>query len=131
MNVNAAPSVGVRWAILVVGLGATSVLFLDLCDLIFACGCEAFWLTAAEHCNIQTAGRPDCPWCATGIWGSVVPIGAVAGAQAMAALPSGTGSAASSGSSSGWCWGTGRPRQYGMTGSLSYRRSAATHSTLV
>ena len=94
MNVNLAPSVRVRWAIFVVGLGATSVLFLDLCDLIFACGCEAFWLTAAEHCNIQTAGRPDCPWCATGLWGSVVPIGAVAGAQAMAALPSGTGSAA-------------------------------------
>jgi hypothetical protein len=94
LSSNGSPPVAVRWAILGVGLCVTSLLFLDLCDLIFACGCEAFWLAAADHCNIHTAGRPDCPWCGTGVWGTILPFGGVVGMQAMAALPSGTGSAA-------------------------------------
>ena len=43
----------------------------------------------------------------------------------------GSGSAADSPPLEGRCFGLNSIRQYGMTGSLSYRRGAATHSTLV
>jgi hypothetical protein len=35
----------------------------SVCDLYFACGCEPLWAGAAEHCDVQVAGPPDCPWC--------------------------------------------------------------------
>lgn len=38
--------------------------FLDLCHLIYDCGCVAWWNGGAALCNIQTAGPPDCPFCA-------------------------------------------------------------------
>lgn len=43
---------------------AAAVLFLDLCDLFYDCGCVSLWAGGAAHCNIQTPGPPDCPYCA-------------------------------------------------------------------
>ena len=43
---------------------AGALFFLDLCDLIYGCGCVAWWEGAANHCNIQVPGPPDCPFCA-------------------------------------------------------------------
>ncbi len=43
---------------------AGALFFLDLCDLIYGCGCVAWWEGAAAHCNIQVPGPPDCPFCA-------------------------------------------------------------------
>ena len=42
-----------------------AVFFLDYCNLIFDCGCVSLWEGGAAFCNIQTAGPPDCPFCAT------------------------------------------------------------------
>lgn len=47
-----------------VAAGAASLLFLDLCDLFYDCGCVSLWAGGAAHCNIQTPGPPDCPYCA-------------------------------------------------------------------
>ncbi len=41
-----------------------ALFFLDLCDLIYDCGCASWWAGGASHCNIQTPGPPDCPFCA-------------------------------------------------------------------
>ena len=42
-------------------LGAVAVL--PLCDLAFDCGCRWPGLGGYAHCDIHTAGAPDCPWC--------------------------------------------------------------------
>jgi hypothetical protein len=36
---------------------------LPLCNFYFDCGCAALWAGGSEHCDIHTAGPPDCPWC--------------------------------------------------------------------
>lgn len=55
-----------------VAAGVTSVFFIQYCDLLFACGCQAHWAAAADHCNIHNAEPPHCPWCiqdsASGRW---------------------------------------------------------------
>lgn len=38
--------------------------FLNVCHLIYDCGCVSLWSGGAAFCNIQTAGPPDCPFCA-------------------------------------------------------------------
>ncbi|NKB89490.1 MAG: hypothetical protein GKS06_14835 [Acidobacteria bacterium] len=53
-----------RWAALAVGLIATGVFFVNICDLVFDCGCASLWAGGAEHCNIHHAEGPRCPWCA-------------------------------------------------------------------
>ncbi len=37
---------------------------LTVCDLLFGCGCEPLWASAAAHCDIEIPGPPDCPVCA-------------------------------------------------------------------
>lgn len=49
------------WLLAIV-LGSLS--FLTLCDLAFDCGCLAPGMGNWQHCDIRTAGPPDCPWCA-------------------------------------------------------------------
>lgn len=41
-----------------------AVFFLNVCHLIYDCGCVSLWSGGAAFCNIQTAGPPDCPFCA-------------------------------------------------------------------
>ncbi len=38
--------------------------FINLCDLIYQCGCVSLWAGGAAYCNIQIPGAPDCPFCA-------------------------------------------------------------------
>ncbi len=73
---------------LILGAGVTvvSVGFLDLCDLIYDCGCRASWAGAADACNIHDPQPPHCPWCATGWVGAWVPYLTIVVAQAAAAL---------------------------------------------
>jgi hypothetical protein len=42
----------------------TAVLFIDLCGVVFGCGCESLWRDAALACNIHNPTGPHCPWCA-------------------------------------------------------------------
>ena len=53
-----------RVLVFAVAASAASLLFLDLCDLFYDCGCVSLWAGGAAHCNIQTPGPPDCPYCA-------------------------------------------------------------------
>ena len=53
------------WAGWLLGLMLGGLSFLTLCDLSFDCGCVAPGMGDWQHCDIQTAGPPDCPWCKT------------------------------------------------------------------
>jgi len=55
-----------RLAFLAFSLGISFVFFIQLCDLVFDCGCRALWNGAAEACNIHDPVPPHCPWCADG-----------------------------------------------------------------
>ena len=75
------------------GVAALSGLFLvNLCDLVFACGCHSWWAGAAQHCNIHAPDPPHCPWCAAGWWGLVAPLGAIVAVQASVLLWRGSAS---------------------------------------
>ena len=77
-----------RIAVLSLAIVVDAVFFLDLCDLIFDCGCEAGWAGAADACNIHHDAPPHCPWCAAGwLVGGVLPFGAIVLGQALVALP--------------------------------------------
>ena len=41
-----------------------ALFFINVCHLIYDCGCVSLWNGGAAFCNIQTAGPPDCPFCA-------------------------------------------------------------------
>lgn len=56
--------VALRLVVFAAAAGAASLLFLDFCDLFYDCGCVSLWAGGAAHCNIQTPGPPDCPYCA-------------------------------------------------------------------
>jgi hypothetical protein len=54
---------GRLWAGWLLGLMLGGLSFLTLCDLSFDCGCVAPGMGDWQHCDIMTAGPPDCPWC--------------------------------------------------------------------
>lgn len=83
---NRGTSIFARALILIAAAAVSGTLFLDLCDLIFDCSCDAWWRGAATHCNIQQPGPPDCPWCSAGLAGAIVPFGTVLLAQAIVAF---------------------------------------------
>lgn len=41
----------------------TGVMLTPLCGWAYRCGCEPIWAGAADHCNVNRAGEPHCPWC--------------------------------------------------------------------
>lgn len=51
------------WTGWILGTVLGSLSFLTLCDLAFDCGCLAPGMGDWQHCDIRTAGPPDCPWC--------------------------------------------------------------------
>ena len=55
-----------KLAVLAAAAGLTNVFFVQFCDLLYRCGCEALWAGAAQHCNIHNAAPPHCPWCVDG-----------------------------------------------------------------
>ena len=53
-----------RMLVLAAMVAFAATFFLNVCHLIFDCGCVSLWNGGAQFCNIQTAGPPDCPFCA-------------------------------------------------------------------
>src|SRR5216684_7843467 len=47
----------------------TWVFLINLCHLIYQCGCTWMWSGAAQHCNIHDAESRHCPWCSIGDFG--------------------------------------------------------------
>ena len=46
---------------------ALSIAFIiNLCSLIYRCGCQSWWSGAAVSCNIHDAEAKHCPWCSHG-----------------------------------------------------------------
>jgi len=59
----------------------TAVFIINLCAIVFQCGCASLWNGAAAHCNIHmTAGR-HCPWCTNGSFGYKLALGVIIAAQ--------------------------------------------------
>jgi len=52
-------------------IGVSSIFFIDVCGLVFGCGCRSLWAGAAVACNIHHAAGPHCPWCAHPAAGAV------------------------------------------------------------
>ena len=75
-----------RAAIALAGFVVTSLFFINLCNLIFACGCASLWAGADAHCNIHNAAAPHCPVCSHGVLGYTVVFLAIAGPQLAVAL---------------------------------------------
>lgn len=51
-------------------IGMTSVFFIDLCNLIYNCGCDHLWAGFAAKCNIHDPNSRHCPWCSVGDTGA-------------------------------------------------------------
>ncbi len=70
---------GLVWGL---AAGFTLLFFINLCDLLFQCGCRSWWNGAARFCNIHTPGVAHCPWCSYGWWGFILPSATILLAQA-------------------------------------------------
>jgi hypothetical protein len=71
----------VRVTALLVAAGLSGVFLIDLCNVVYACGCRSLWAGAASACNVAAADPPHCPWCVAGWWGLGLPLAAIAGVQ--------------------------------------------------
>jgi hypothetical protein len=89
---SAAGSRTARWLVLLLLAALSGVFVIDLCDMVYACGCRSWWAGAEAACNIHAPEPPHCPWCAAGWWGVVGPLGAIVGAQALVLLWPGSAS---------------------------------------
>jgi hypothetical protein len=72
-----------------VSFAATCVFFIDICDLIFDCGCRSLWAGADAMCNVHVANMRHCPFCARGVPGYAAIMAAVSVPQLAASLWSG------------------------------------------
>lgn len=52
-----------KWAGFSALAAITYVFYINLCQLVFQCGCGWLWTTAATHCNIHQKGVKHCPVC--------------------------------------------------------------------
>jgi hypothetical protein len=64
----------------------TCLLFINVCDWIFDCGCRSLWAGADAMCNVHLAGVRHCPICSWGIPGYAVVMAAVTVPQLAASL---------------------------------------------
>lgn len=67
-------------------IAVSSIFFLDVCGLVFDCGCRSLWAGASSACNIHDPspeGGPHCPWCAHPLTAGAVAFLAAASVQAL------------------------------------------------
>jgi hypothetical protein len=79
---------------LVAAIALSSVFFVDVCGLVFRCGCRSLWAGASSACNIHHAVGPHCPWCAHPLAAGAVAFFGVAAVQALVLLRPGRGGVA-------------------------------------
>lgn len=72
-------SVTVRASALIGVVAFSGLFFINLCDLLYQCGCSSLWKGAAESCNIHGPLLPHCPWCVDQWTGAMVFAGVMAG----------------------------------------------------
>lgn len=56
-------------AIFLASASLTSVFFINVCHLVFRCGCDFLWAAADAHCNIHNPTGKHCPFCSFGYAG--------------------------------------------------------------
>ncbi|MCX6596771.1 MAG: hypothetical protein NTV70_10430 [Acidobacteria bacterium] len=73
-----------RWGKRVIGaaipIGLNAAFIINLCDLVYRCGCRSWWAGAEAMCNIHQHGVRHCPFCSHGI---ALPAGVFAGVAAV------------------------------------------------
>lgn len=69
--------------IFVVAGALTSVFFINVCHLVFRCGCDFLWAAAAAHCNIHNPVGKHCPFCSFGYTGYAATFGLIVLVQAV------------------------------------------------
>jgi hypothetical protein len=52
--------------ILIASIAVSWTFALDLCQMVFQCGCTHAWAGGAAHCNVHMAHGKHCPWCNAG-----------------------------------------------------------------
>lgn len=57
--------------------GVSLLFLINLCALLFQCGCLSQWSGAGRLCNIHTPNVPHCPWCISGGSGYYVALAAI------------------------------------------------------
>jgi hypothetical protein len=57
--------------LLAVAISGTTIFMTPLCGFLFQCGCVWNWTGGSSQCNIHHSTGPHCPWCASGIMGSM------------------------------------------------------------
>jgi hypothetical protein len=67
---------------LAAAISLSLVFFIDVCGIVFGCGCRSLLAGAAAECNVHHASPPHCPWCAHPVAGGAVAVAAIAGVQA-------------------------------------------------
>jgi hypothetical protein len=68
-------------AVFLIAVAPVCLLFINVCNWVYQCGCQSWWAGAADACNIHHAQPPHCPWCLGGGWRGFVTFGTVALAQ--------------------------------------------------
>ena len=66
---NRLPRVLKRAAVFVISAGVTCAFIINLCALVYGCGCHSWWNGAADSCNIHDEEAHHCPWCSIGAVG--------------------------------------------------------------
>jgi hypothetical protein len=68
--------------------GAAYIFYINLCDIMFHCGCHSMWSGGAAVCNVWMENMAHCPFCSHGNWGSLYPRLAIWTGQAAVVFPS-------------------------------------------
>lgn len=55
--------------VLIASLAVSWTFALDLCQLVFQCGCTHAWAGGAAQCNVHMPNMKHCPWCNAGTAG--------------------------------------------------------------
>jgi hypothetical protein len=58
-----------RAAVFAISAAVTCTFIINLCALVYGCGCHSWWNGAAESCNIHDEEAHHCPWCSIGTVG--------------------------------------------------------------
>jgi hypothetical protein len=82
LSYNAVVSARKRALVFLPVAGLSLLGLINLCNMLFRCGCQSWWGGADRLCNIHVAEAAHCPWCSYGWWGFLVPLAAVWLAQA-------------------------------------------------
>ena len=75
-------------SLLIFGVSAaiSCVFIINLCAVIYQCGCTFVWAGGNQHCNIHQPIGKHCPWCSIGNGGFTAVLGVIVLAQALAAF---------------------------------------------